>query len=174
MAHHNHAVFKFNKEVLKPGDALKVKTVGRLVEVEEVYAAGEGEGDVGLLELAGGHGVHLLLRIDFEFLEDLAEGVGGEAGPELARGLAPGKGPVIHRSHLVGEVVLVLQEGGFAFVGVVPVGGDGAVLGLLEAAEQGQERGLSHAVFAQQAVDLAGLEVHRDAAEDLRFAVAER
>ena len=150
-----------------------VQAVGRLVEVEVADAGGEGEGDIGLLELPGGHGVHLLGGVNLEFIQDGLEVGRGETGPELAGGAAPGEGLVIDGGHLVGEVVLVLEQDGLPFVGVVPVGGDRAGLGLLEAAEEGQQRCLADAVLAQQAVDPAGLEVHRDVAEDLLGAVTE-
>ena len=150
-----------------------IQAVGRLVEVEVADAGGEGEGDVGLLELSGGHGVHLLGGVDLEFIQDGLEVGRGEAGPELAGGAAPGEGLVIDGGHLVGEVVLVLEQDGLPLVGVVPVGGDRAGLGLLESAEEGQQRRLADAVLAQQAVDPAGLEVHRDVAEDLLGAVTE-
>ena len=150
-----------------------VQAVGRLVEIEEAGAAGEGEGDVGLLELAGGHGVHLLCRVDLEFAEDLLEGVEAEVRPEFAAGLGPADGLVVDGGNLVGEVILILQEGGLALPGVAAVRFDGAGLRLLQAAEEGQERRLADAVLTEKTIDLARLQVHGDVPQDLIFSIAE-
>lgn len=58
-------------------------------------------------------------------------------------------------SDLVRQIELVGEEGGLTVERIVAVHADGSGLGLFQAAEQGQQGGLSHAVFSEKSVDIA-------------------
>ena len=88
--------------------------------------------------------------------------------------LALAQGFVVDRGYLIGQVILVAEQGRLPLVRVVTIGLDSAGLCFLESAKESQQGSLAHSVLAQKSVNLSGLEVHRNVAKDLIFAVAER
>ena len=150
-----------------------VQAVGRLVHIIIKGIAGQGEGNPGLLELAGTHGVHFLRRIHLENLKDFLELGMVEFGPECAVLAGESPGPGMYGNHFIGEIELLRQKRGLTVDRISAIHLDGPLLGLLEAAQKRKKGGLPYAILSQKAVDASTLHVHRDIFEYLFGTVTE-
>ena len=150
-----------------------VQAVRGLVQIIVFRVAREREGDPRLLELAGGHRVHPLGGLDFQFREDVQEFVQVEGRPEDAVFLGEVNGLGVNGRDLVRQIELVGEEGGLAVERIAAVHENGSFLGLLQAAEKRQQGGLPHPVLAEESVDVAFGHLHGDVLQHLLGAVAE-
>ena len=71
--------------------------------------AGQGKGNPGFLELAGAHGIHQLVRVHLELLEDGEIFIKVKGRPELSVFLSKQDGRIVYRSHFVRQVKLFGQ-----------------------------------------------------------------
>ena len=150
-----------------------VQAVRGLVQIIVFRVACERESNPGLLELAGGHGVHALVGRHFQFGEDGGELLQVEARPEDAVFLGKGYRLGVHGSDLVRQIELVGEEGGLTVERIAAVHADGTFLGLLEATQERQQGGLPHPVLAEESVDVAFGHLHRDVLQHRLGAVTE-
>ena len=151
-----------------------VQAVRGLIQIIVFRVAREGEGDPGLLELAGGHGVHALRRLDLQLREDGVELVQVEVRPEDAVFLGEVNRLGVHGRNLVRQIELVGQERRLTVERIAAVHEDRTGLGLLEAAQEGQQGGLPHPVLTEESVDIAFGHLHRDVLQHHFGAVTER
>ena len=150
-----------------------VQAVGGFVHVIVAGPAGQGEGNPGLLELAGAHAVHLLLGIHLEFTQDFQEHLHVEAGPHAAGLAGEGYGLCLNRLDLVGQVELLGQQGRLPAERIALIYQDTPLLRLFEPAKKREQGGFTHTVFAQKPVDVSLTDVQTDVVQDGFGAVTE-
>ena len=150
-----------------------IQAVRGLVQIIILRVARERKGDPGLLELAGGHRVHALARLDLQFTEDSGELLQFEVRPEHAVLLREVNRLGVHGSHLVRQIELVGEERRLAVERIAAVHEDSTLLGLLEPAQERQQGGLPHPVLAEESVDIAFGHLHRDVLQHRLGAVTE-
>ena len=151
-----------------------VQAVRGLIQIIVFRVACEREGDPGLLELAGGHRVHALRGLDLQFAQDCIELVQVEVRPEHAALLREVNCLGVHGRNLVRQIELVGKERRLTVERIAAVHEDGTFLGLLEAAQEGEQGGLPHPVLTEESVDIAFGHLHRDVLQHHFGAVTER
>ena len=97
---------------------------------------------------------HLPGRVGFELFHKLEEFAVVVSLSEDTLFLGESAGFHVDRSHLVWEVVLLLEKGSAPVERILSVCADSPGLDSLETAEKGQQGGLADSVLSQQTIDL--------------------